>query len=98
MISTVWTLSVPGLFTLPLCLVRETESPWTPTETELDCKLARQGMEAELHARLLRELGPEGVIDTEEFSASRSGDSLTVILRATCTENIAVEAPIKFEE
>jgi len=98
MISTVWTLSVPGLFTLPLRLVRETETPWTPTETELDCKLARQGMEAELHERLLRELDGEGVIDTEEFTATRSGDRLTVVLRATCTENIAVEAPIKLEE
>ncbi|MBR4425066.1 MAG: hypothetical protein IKS66_03855 [Oscillospiraceae bacterium] len=98
MISTVWTLSVPGLFTLPLRLVRETETPWTPVEAELDCKLARQGMEAELHERLLRELDGEGVIRTEEFTALRLGDRLTVVLRATCTENIAVEAPIKLEE
>ena len=98
MISTVWTLSVPGLFTLPLRLVRETETAWTPTETELDCNLARQGMEAELHERLLRELGAEGVICTEEYSAVRADGSFTVVLRATCIENIAVEAPIKLEE
>jgi hypothetical protein len=55
-------------------------------------------MEAELHERLLRELGAEGVICTEEYSAVRADGSLTVVLRATCIENIAVEAPIKLEE
>lgn len=87
------TLSLGGIFSFPVSLVRETERFYTVEETRRDLNLAARELEAALHERLSDSLGEGGVIESESYSVSASGGLLTVCLRASCSENIAVELP-----
>ncbi|MBR1497193.1 MAG: sporulation protein YqfD [Oscillospiraceae bacterium] len=89
-----WSLSLGGLFSLPVTLVRETEAGYTLREGQRDLNLARKAMEAGLMDTLRRAVG-EGEIGETHFSASEGKRLLTVCLRAGATENIAAEAPAK---
>ena len=97
MISKEWRLALAGWFSLPVSLVRETALTRPGEDGALDERLACEQLEAELHDRLLRAIGPEGTVCEEHYSTTRSGGLLTVCLRARCTENLAVERPITTE-
>lgn len=91
------TLSLGGIFSFPVSLVRETERFYTLEEKQRDLNLAARELEAALHERLLSALGEGGGVESEDYSASSSGGLLTVCLRARCSENIAVEKPLARE-
>lgn len=90
-----YTLSVPGAFTLPVTLIRETFAPYA-------VKSADSAPEAELKADLMAclkaELSPGGSILSATYSQSRTGGLVRVTLRAECTENIAATVPMTPEE
>ena len=91
-------LGIPGLFRLPLGLRRTTAVAWerrteTRTEEEVTEILERQLLE-----ELAAALGPDGEILSHSFTASRTGDRLTVTIHAECREQIAREQPLTEEE
>ena len=92
-ITTTWQCKINGLFQLPLALVRERCTGYTLSDSSRDENLLCRELEQQLHARLLQSLGEAGSILDERFTRSRSGDTVTVCLRARCSENIAVERP-----
>ena len=89
-IISIWECKIPGLFSLPLALVRETASRRVTEERPRDLNLLRRAMEQQLHERLLRAV-EDGVVEEEHYTCARSGGRLTVCLRARCSENIAKE-------
>lgn len=91
------TLSLGGVFSFPVSLVRETERYYTLEESQRDLNLAARELEAALHERLVNALGEGGVIESESYSASSSGGLLTVCLRARCAEDISIEKPLARE-
>ncbi|MGN1002789.1 MAG: sporulation protein YqfD [Oscillospiraceae bacterium] len=93
-ITTVWDLGIEGLFRLPVSLVRQRSVFYELTERERDKSQARTELEEALHARLIREIGEDGEILGENFSASESGGVITVCLRARCREEIGVTVPM----
>jgi similar to stage IV sporulation protein len=89
-IISIWECKIPGLFSLPLALVRETAAQRVTEERERDLNLLRRAMEQQLHARLLDAVDG-GIIEEEHYSCARSDGRMTVCLRARCSENIAKE-------
>lgn len=81
-----YTLGVPGLFSLPIRVVRERLIPCTH-------RAERCAEPEEMAERLRRDLvgGTEGQILQMDFSSGESGGLLIVTLRAHCIENIAEE-------
>jgi len=86
-----WDLEAEGLFSLPVSLLRERYVLWAPFAEGRDENAACREMEQLLHERLLTALGAEGTVESESFSRCRSGEGITVCLRARCSENIAAE-------
>lgn len=93
-----WECKIPGLFTLPVALVRERLVPYTVTEQPRDANAARRMLEEQLSARLAACLGPDGEALETYLSCSQSEQTLTVCLRARCREEIAVEQERTQEE
>lgn len=82
-------LAVPGLFTLPVALVRETLTEYETAAAPRDCAAAVRAAEEQLHAELLRAIGADGEVKQERFSCAERDGVLTVCLRAVCAEDIA---------
>ena len=91
-------LAVPGLFSLPVALVRETLTRYDTEDAPRDCIAAVRAAEEQLHAALLRAIGPDGEVQQERFSCAERDGVLTVCLRAVCSEDIAVQAPLTAAE
>ncbi len=91
-------LAVPGLFSLPVALVRETLTRYDTESAPRDCTAAVRAAEEQLHAALLRAIGPDGEVKQERFSCAERDGVLTVCLRAVCSEDIAVQAPLTAAE
>lgn len=92
-IITEYTLEWPGVFSLPVTLVRERiseyeKAPAAQSETELTASL-----ELGLRSTLERELTGRGEILNATFTSSVSGGMLIVTMRAECLEDIAVYTP-----
>ena len=92
-IYSVYKLEIKGLFSLPVCLVKETCRFYETGEQETDAYLTRLRLEERLHERLLEETDG-GSILSEAYSCSQSGGLLTVCLRAECEEDIGVTVPM----
>lgn len=89
-------LSLPGLFSVPLSLRKESFS-------EPDCQAVsdeelRGELEEFLHEELLARIGPEGEVRSLRFSAAEAGGVLTVTLRAACEQEIGRSLPMTEEE
>ena len=89
-IISIWECKIPGLFSLPLALVRETASRRVTEERPRDLNLLRRTLEQQLHERLLQTI-EDGAVEEEHYTCVQSGVRLTVCLRARCSENIAKE-------
>ena len=79
-----YTLGVPGLFSLPIRIVRERLIPYT-------LRTGRCVEPEEMAERLRRDLvnGTEGQILQLDFVSGESGGLFVLTLRAHCIENIA---------
>ena len=79
-----YTLGVPGLFSLPIRIVRERLLPCA--HSAANCVEPKK-----MAQRLLRELvnGTEGQILQTDFVSGESGGLFVLTLRAHCIENIA---------
>jgi hypothetical protein len=93
-ITSAYSLAVPGLFRLPVSLVRETERPCALSPRRTDAADAVRQMQRELEAELRRRIGARGEVLTQRFSASEADGCCTVTLRAACREHIAAERPM----
>lgn len=89
----VYDFAVPGLFSLPIRLVRETVHGCTLTPGNTDAALAAREMEAALYDDLLRRIGPDGTVEEFHFSRSEDAGCISVCLRARCSEHIGTEVP-----
>ncbi len=89
-IISIWECKIPGLFSLPLALVRETDARYAPEERPRDLNLLRRALEQQLQERLLAAVDG-GTVEETHFSATAADGCLTVCLRARCSENIAKE-------
>ena len=92
-IKKVWQCKIGGLFSLPLALVRETGTPYLLRAQPRDASRARQEMEQQLHALLTAAVEGRGGIESENCAACSRSDTLTVCLRAVCSEEISTERP-----
>ncbi|MCD8117158.1 MAG: sporulation protein YqfD [Oscillospiraceae bacterium] len=91
-----YTLSVGGLFTLPLTVEKTVYSPYTTQSVE--ALELREELEAALTTALAGEIGPEGEILSARFTASGGDGVLYVTLFAECQEQIAQAVPMTAEE
>lgn len=82
-------LSVPGVFTLPLTVVKETYAQYTPTELLRAAPSLQTEMEAELRAYLDTCIGTGSVTECS-VRFSESDGVLTATLHAECLEDIGV--------
>lgn len=82
-------MKIEGLFCLPVALAREESIFYERESVEADAYRMSALLEQELHDRLLEETAG-GKIIYESFSRSRSGDIISVCLRAECEENIGI--------
>jgi len=88
-------LSVPGVFTLPVTLVRETYRQFTPTPTEQPVEQLQTEMEAELRAYLETLIDGGSVTEASVRFSERDG-VLTATLHAECLEEIG--KPVLMDE
>ena len=90
------TLSVPGVFTLPVAVERTTVSPYETRAVaaeELPEELAQA-----LRDELTRRIGGTGEIVSEEYSVWTADGMTYVTLAAECREQIGVTVPLTAEE
>jgi len=90
-------LAVPGLFILPVTLLRETLTPYETVTVTRDVDGLRAELEASLRERLLEEIGPEGEILSPGCTAVEADGLLYVTLRAECRERIDMLRPLNTE-
>ncbi|MBR3705312.1 MAG: sporulation protein YqfD, partial [Oscillospiraceae bacterium] len=86
---------IPGLFSLPIRLVRETVYDCTLTQCSTDAALAAREMESALYDELLQRIGPDGTVEEFHFSRSEDGGRISVSLRARCSEQIGTEVAVQ---
>lgn len=84
-------ISLGDVFTLPLGYAIERTTQYETKAVPIDEAKAVARMKAELRSELQRRIG-NGHIASEEYSVSKTEGTLTVTLRAQCTENIAKES------
>jgi similar to stage IV sporulation protein len=92
-IKTEWALAVPGLFRLPVRLVRETQRAYTLSARQTDAAAAVGQMQRELWDTLQRSIGEQGSVLSRHWTHAAADGRIIVCLRATCSEPIAAEAP-----
>ena len=90
-------MAVPGLFILPVSLIRETLIPYETVTVSADTDRVCAELEASLRERLLEEIGPEGEILNPNYTAAEADGLLYVTLRAECRERIDMLRPLRAE-
>ncbi len=91
-IISTYPLAVPGVFTLPVSLLRETWQPVTPEETAVHREETAARLEAALEKTLRERMG-EGEVVFSHITRSFDGGAGTVPPRAECLERIDTERP-----
>lgn len=81
--------AVPGLFHLPVTLVREQQLPAMTQDRERTEQEARVLLEAALRDVLMQSLGADGEILDLSFAPGASEDAFYLTLRAECEQEIA---------
>ncbi len=84
-------ISLGDVFTLPLGYAIERTTQYETKTVPIDEAKAVARMKSDLRSELQRRIG-DGQIASEEYSVSKTEGTLTVTLRAQCTENIAKES------
>lgn len=85
----IYDFAIPGVFRLPVSLIRETQ-----TESALsDHKPNTDVLAQTLHETLQRRIGPDGEVLESHLTQSEQNGLLTVTLRAECEQEIGVEVP-----
>ncbi len=92
-IISVWDFKIPGLFTLPVSLVRESFRSYEPENFQREKFAAGESLKECLRDTLRIELGT-GELLGEKMSLSSSGQLFTASLRVRCLEEIGVLSPI----
>lgn len=92
-IITEYTLEWPGVFSLPVTLVRERISEYGQVASSQSEDELAAGLAASLQSALERELAGRGEVLDATFTSSVSGGLLIVTMRAECLEDIAVYTP-----
>jgi len=92
-ITSVQTLAVPGAFTLPVSLLRETWQPVALEALSADRPAVSARLRQALTAELMRQMGEGEVLDSH-YAESAADGMLTVTLRAECLERIDAERPL----
>lgn len=87
-------LSVEGVFTLPVTLIRETYVEYAPTWTEASTDGMKQEMKTELLEYLDSLLEEGDSVTTATVGFSEADGVLTATLHAECLEDIGVEVPM----
>jgi similar to stage IV sporulation protein len=72
---------------LPILWEKETYRAYTPTTLTLDPDRAAELLKERLQSALAQRMD-QGEILTEDYTVTRTGDTLTVTLMAQCTEQI----------
>ena len=86
----IYDLAIPGVFRLPVSVVRETQVHYNVSEAEQDAAVLAQALTETLQSRI----GADGEILEPHFTQTEQNGLLTVTLRAECEQEIAVETPI----
>ena len=84
-------LRIENVISLPVKWVTETIRPYSLRETAADGEALRAVLESALLDRLRSRIGTDGEILRTYFTASESGGTLTLTLRAECLERIDTE-------
>ena len=92
-ITTEYACSLPGVFTLPVSLVRERRLPYATRAAAVTQEDANAELEQALMETLLRRIGADGEIVSSAFTQTALGETLVVTLRAECEQEIAAERP-----
>lgn len=90
-VTTEHALEWPGVFSLPVSLVREEILEYDIVTRSADTAALQQRLEEQLASELERRLDGRGEALSKSFSAGESGGVLYVTLRAECLEDIAAE-------
>lgn len=96
-ITTHKTLSLPTGNMLPITIVREKYTEYSPAAAQMSILSAAELLEKRLLDRLGHEVG-DGEIVQSTFDTSIENNVLTVTLQAECEEQIAAERPFTQEE
>lgn len=89
--------AVPGVFTLPITLVRENFKEYETAGADKAAEAEVKRLEHTLLSRLEQELGKDGKSVSCSFSKYEKGGVLYVTLRAECLENIAISRRAEFD-
>ncbi|MBR4057343.1 MAG: sporulation protein YqfD [Oscillospiraceae bacterium] len=90
-LSKEYRLAVRDVFTTPLALVAETRREFTRQTVTEDANAVYRTLEAQLLQRLQQEIGEDGTVTAQSFSAEERDGCLYVTLHAECVEDIARE-------
>ena len=90
-IISVWECKIPGLFQLPITLIRESVREYTAGEAPADARRTAEALETGLHEALLRSIGPDGVIEAETVSFAEAEGRIWCCLRARCEQELGRE-------
>jgi len=90
-LSKEYRLAVREVFTTPLALVVETRREFTRNTVAVDANAVYRTLEAQLLQRLQQEIGADGTVTAQSFSAEERDGYLYVTLHAECVEDIARE-------
>lgn len=90
-VTTEHSMSWPGVFTLPVSLVREDILEYDIIARRVDTDALRSRLEEELSTQLETLLDGRGEVLSQTFTANEDGELMYVTLRAECLEDIAAE-------
>ena len=90
----IYDFAIPGVFRLPVSLIRETSESRTFSRGKPQAEL----LEQTLRETLQRSIGPEGEVVESHLTQSEQNGLLTVTLRAECEQEIAREVPCTIPE
>lgn len=93
-----YAFSIPGVFRLPVSLVREQVQPFETEEISVSQDAARAALEQALMQQLQARIGEDGAIVSSAFTAAERDGALIVTLRAECEQEIGVSRDISPEE
>lgn len=85
----IYDFAIPGVFRMPVSLIKE-----TATESALSAESPNADLLAQtLNETLQRRIGPDGEVLESHLTQSEQNGLLTVTLRAECEQEIGVEVP-----
>ena len=92
-IISVWNAEIPGLMSLPISVIRETQMPYSISVSPREAYDARISLEASLGDYLAHAIG-DGEIISVKINISSSEELYTASLRARCIEKIGISKVI----